>query len=163
MSSNKDVGISEAFYRFAQLVMISLFLAVSILQLFSFPGQFRYEASNSGGSQVTRWALTFAVGLWLFLAQVAIVALSKILTLIRRDALLTPAGSQWFNLLIRTFTISALYGTVITFVAALTTDDPGPVVIVASLTTFIVAIYVVGFFIRHQIFHLTKSDSRGRF
>ena len=155
------MGISEAFYRFAQLVMILLFLAVSMLQLFSFPGQFRYEASTSGSSQVTRWALTFAVGLWLFLAQVAIVALWKILALIRRDALRTPAGSHWFNLLIRTFAISALYGTVITFVAALTADDPGPVVIVASLTAFIVAIYVVGFFMRHQIFSLTQGNSRG--
>jgi hypothetical protein len=56
------------------------------------------------------------------------------------------------NLLSRTLATSALYGAAVTITAALKADDPGPVVIVATLTTSIFTMYIVSYFIRHQIF-----------
>lgn len=152
MSEPHKNTIPRIFYYFARLVLIGMFLAVTVLQLLSFPGQFRFEASNGQGSQLARWVLTFMVGIWFLVGQVAIVALWKILTLIYQNRLLTSGGRTWVNLLSRTLATSALYGAAVTITAALKADDPGPVVIVATLTTSIFTMYIVSYFIRHQIF-----------
>ena len=135
----------------SRLVLIGLFAIVSMLQLFSFPGQFRFETSHSGGSQATRWFLTIMVGIWFLFAQISIVALWKILTLIYREKLIGNIGIQWVNILMRCLASAAIYGAAITLLAGVAADDPGPGVITASLTIFISALYVVGYFIRYQL------------
>ncbi len=153
MSKSGEQAIPRFFYYFARLILIGMFIAVTVLQLFSFPGQFRFEASNGQGSQLARWGLTFMVGIWFLLAQVAILALWNVCSLIYENSLLTSNGVKWVNILSRILASSALYGGAVTIAAALITDDPGPVVLVATLTTFIFTTYIVSYFIRHQIFH----------
>lgn len=147
--------ISKLFMYFATVVLAALFLLVTMLQLFSFPGQFRFEANTHQGSQLVRWALTFAVGLWFLLAQVAIVTLWKILRLIQANQLVSERGLSVVNLLVRTLATAMAYGVTFTLFAAISADDPGPVVIITALTAFISAIYVVSYFVRHQIFRGT--------
>ena len=145
--------IPRIFHYFTRLVLTGLFLAISMLQLLSFPGQFRYEASQGGASQASRWFLTIMVGIWFLFAQIAIVALWRILAMIYHRTLISPQGIKWVNLLVNTLRTAAIYGGAVMILAAIKTDDPGPVVLVTSLTTFIFAIYVVSFFMRFQIFH----------
>lgn len=144
--------IPQFFIYFAYLVLTALFLVVTMLQVFSFPGQFRYEANSNQGSQVIRWALTIAVGLWFLLAQVAIVSLWKILRLIFVNDLISERGLSAVNLLVRTLATAMAYGGLFTLVAASTVDDPGPVVVLTALTMFVAAIYFVSYFVRHQMF-----------
>lgn len=145
--------IPRIFHYFTRLVLTGLFLAISVLQLLSFPGQFRNEASQGGASQASRWFLTFMVGIWFLFAQIAIVALWRILTMIYQHTLKSPQGIKWVNLLVNTLGAAAIYGGGILILALVETDDPGPVVVVGSLTAFIFSTYVISFFIRFQIFH----------
>ena len=147
--------IPRIYLTFSRIVLVGLFLVITMLQLFSFPGQFRFEASQTGGSQVTRWVLTLVVALWFAFAQVAIVALWQIVTMIHSDSLLTARGVMRVNLLVRTFLFSGCFGGVITLAGALAADDPGPVVLLTAITALIFAIYVVSYFVRHQIFRGT--------
>lgn len=144
--------IPRHIFYFGRLILIGLFLAISMLQLLSFPGQFRNEASVGGASQTSRWFLTIMVGIWFFMAQIAIVALWKTLSLIYLNELVSETGLKWVNLIVRTLGAAALYGAGITIIAIIATKEPGPGVIVASVTTFISALFVVSYFFRHQIF-----------
>lgn len=153
VSTEKYQGkeIPRIFFYFSQLVLIGLFLAITVLQLLSFPGQFRYEASTGQGSQFSRWFLTIMVGLWFLLAQVAIVALWNVLTAIFLQKLLTKSGVRWLNILTRTLATASGYSVGVTTIALALTDDPGPVVVTGSLTAFVISTYIVSYFIRHQV------------
>ena len=151
MHSNPTTHLPRAFLYFARLVLAGLFAAVTMLQLLSFPGQFRYEASNGQGSQAARWFLTFMVGFWFLIAQVTVIALWNVLTYIYYQQITTPRGSRWMNTLVRALAVAAGYGVGVTTIALVFTDDPGPVVVTGTLTTFIFTLYIVGYFVRHQI------------
>ena len=156
MDANQNKQIPSAFLYFSRIILVGLFGAVSILQLLSFPGQFRYEASNSQGSQAVRWFLTFMVGFWFLIAQVTIVALWNVLSAIYQRTITTPQGARWMNLLVRALALAAGYGVGVTTIALIFTNDPGPVVVTGTLTSFIFTLYIVGYFVRHQIM---RADS----
>ena len=143
--------IPRQMHYFSRLILAALFAAITMLQLLSFPGQFRYEASNGQGSQGARWFLTIMVGLWLLMAQISIVALWHVLGGIYRNDIRSPRGIKWINVLVKTLATAAAYGVAVTALALLVTEDPAPVVVTATLTTFILAIFLVGYFVRHQI------------
>jgi len=114
MDANQSKQIPSAFLYFSRIILVGLFGAVSMLQLLSFPGQFRYEASNSQGSQVVRWFLTIMEGFWFLIAQVTIVALWNVLTAIYQRTITTPQGARWMNLLVRALALAAGYGVGVT-------------------------------------------------
>jgi hypothetical protein len=142
--------IPTAMYYLSRFILGGLFLAITMLQTLSFPGQFRYEASNGQGSQAARWFLTIMVGLWFLLAQIAIVALWRVLAAIYHDSLHTVLGIRWLNLLVRTLGGAACYGVGVTSLSLIFTHDPAPVVVTGTLTAFISSLYIVGYFVRHQ-------------
>ena len=156
MDVNQSKQIPNALLYFSRLILVGLFGAVTMLQLLSFPGQFRYEASNGQGSQTARWFLTFIVGFWFLIAQLAIVALWNVLTEIYHRRITTPKGVRWMNLLVRALGLAAGYGVGVTTIALIFTNDPGPVVFTGTFTSFIYTLYIVGYFVRHQIL---RADS----
>jgi len=157
MSSQPANQIPRAFLYFARFILIGLFLAITMLQLFSFPGQFRYEASNGQGSQSARWFLTIMVGFWFLIAQFSIIALWKVLTRIYYRTLRSTRGKQSLNILVASLATGAGYGVAVTSIALIFADDPGPVVVTGTLTAFIFALFIVGYFFR---FHALSDDTQ---
>lgn len=137
---------------FSRLIFLGLFAAITVLQLLAFPGQFRHEANTGHGSQLARWILTSIVGIWFLFAQIAIVAVERILTYIHRSQLLSEEGRFWSDLIVHTLIGSAIYGFAITIFAAIKTEEPGPGVIVAILTIFCSASALISYFIRYHMY-----------
>ena len=152
--------IPPALLLVARLVLAGLFLIITLLQTLSFPGQFRHEAATGHGSQVARWVLTSIVALWFFFAQIAIIALERILTAIYRVEMGSISSQRWLNALVRILGISAGYGITITAFAAVKTQDPGPGVVTAALTLFCATTFVVAFFIRYHLFSAQTLSNR---
>ena len=140
------------------LSMAGFFAIITMLQLLSFPGQFAYEARNGQGTQLARWVLTFIVGVWFLFAQISLIALSRVITLIYRGQLISSNGKRWMDFLARSLFAGTLYGVGVTLFAAIQADDPGPVVVVATITLFTATISVVGFFFRLQINSSTEKE-----
>ena len=140
------------------LSMAAFFAIITMLQILSFPGQFAYEARSGQGTQLARWVLTFIVGVWFLFAQISLIALSRVITLIYRGQLISSNGKRWMDFLARSLFAGTLYGVGVTLFAAIQADDPGPVVVVASLTLFTATISVVGFFFRLQINSSTEKE-----
>jgi hypothetical protein len=140
------------------LSMAGFFAIITMLQLLSFPGQFAYEARNGQGTQLARWVLTFIVGVWFLFAQISLIALSRLITLVYRGQLISSNGTKWMKILARSLFTGTLYGVGVTFFAAIQADDPGPVVVVATITLFTATISVVGYFFRLQIKSMTEKE-----
>lgn len=140
------------------LSMAGFFAIITMLQILSFPGQFSYEARNGQGTQLARWVLTFIVGVWFLFAQISLIALSRVITLIYRGQLISSNGKRWMDFLARSLFAGTLYGVGVTLFAAIQADDPGPVVVVATITLFTATISVVGFFFRLQINSSTEKE-----
>ncbi len=140
------------------LSMAGFFAIITMLQLLSFPGQFAYEARNGQGTQLARWVLTFIVGVWFLFAQISLIALSRLITLIYRGQLISSNGTEWMKILARSLFTGTLYGVGVTLFAAIQADDPGPVVVVATITLFTATISVVGYFFRLQIKSMTEKE-----
>ena len=140
------------------LSMAGFFAIITMLQLLSFPGQFAYEARNGQGTQLARWVLTFIVGVWFLFAQISLIALSRLITLVYRGQLISSNGTKWMKILARSLFTGTLYGVGVTLFAATQADDPGPVVVVATITLFTATISVVGFFFRLQINSSTEKE-----
>ncbi len=140
------------------LSMAGFFAIITMLQLLSFPGQFAYEARNGQGTQLARWVLTFIVGVWFLFAQISLIALSRLITLIYRGQLISSNGTKWMKILARSLFTGTLYGVGVTLFAAIQADDPGPVVVVATITLFTATISVVGYFFRLQIYRTTEKE-----
>lgn len=146
-------------YLLAMIALSGFFCIMTMLQLFSFPGQFSYEARNGQGTQLARWVLTFIVGIWFVFAQISLIALSQLITLIYKGLLISKSGDRWMNLLTRALFGGTLYGAIVTCFAAIQADDPGPVVVMASITLFTATISIVGYFLRFQILHYSPSEN----
>ncbi len=140
------------------LSMAGFFAIITMLQLLSFPGQFAYEARNGQGTQLARWVLTFIVGVWFLFAQISLIALSRLITLVYRGQLISSNGTKWMKILARSLFTGTLYGVGVTLFAAIQADDPGPVVVVATITLFTATISVVGYFFRLQIKSMTEKE-----
>ena len=138
--------------------MAGFFAIITMLQILSFPGQFAYEARSGQGTQFARWVLTFIVGVWFLFAQISLIALSRVITLIYRGQLISSNGTKWMKILARSLFTGTLYGVGVTLFAATQADDPGPVVVVATITLFTVTISVVGYFFRLQINRTTEKE-----
>ena len=138
------------FVRAGQAGIVALFAVVTMLQLLSFPGQFAYDEANNRMSSPVRWFLTFAMALWMFTAQVALVGLWKFVTLTKNGELFTADMQRWLTVIVRAlgtslgFCITAL----ITIIAI--ADDPGPGVMLSALTGLVGALYFSAYLVRHH-------------
>lgn len=128
----------------------ALFIVVTMLQLFSFPGQFAYDEANDRLSSTMRWVMTFAMAIWMLTAQFALVGLWKFVTLTSRGELFTSEMHRWLTVIVRAL------GTSLGFcIAALATiiaiaDDPGPGVMLSALTGLIGALFFAAYLVRYH-------------
>ena len=127
-----------------KLFLSGLFFLFTVLQTFSFPGQFAYMAQTSPKDAGWRWPLTFLVGFMFLCAQVVIISVWKLLNLIKSDQIFTSKSIIHFDRIIYSIGAASLFPIGILVFLFFEADDPGlPMVIVTFLTALGVLFLIV--------------------
>lgn len=141
---------------FARLSLIALFAIITMLQLFSFPGQFAHMRRVESIDLVIEILLTILVGMWMFLGQFASVALWKLLKFAEMKQFFTKPSLRWFQFLITSAKGAATVPILLFLVIAPRADDPGALVLLTAMTLFLLTLAIFLTILREQI--STKFD-----
>lgn len=140
-----------------KLGISALFIVVTMLQLFSFPGQFAYDEAHDRLSSPMRWVMTFAMAIWMLTAQVALVGLWKFVTLTQRNELFTREMQRWLTVIVRSLGTSLGF-CIAAFVTILSiADDPGIGVVISALTGLIGALFFAAYLVRYHNARATEE------
>lgn len=115
--------------------LAALFLALLVLQLFSFPGQFAYQAEQDPDAAPWRWPLTALAAYWLLCAQVVVVCTWRLLSLVRDDRIFSDAARAWVDAILWAIGAAWVVLLVVFLWAGFTADDPGVPILLFVLTT----------------------------
>ena len=135
----------------ARLSLAALFLIVTVLQVFSFPGQFAHMRRVSGISLLLEILLTVLVAALFLCAQIAIFSLSKIVSHIHSNTFYSFNSYIWMNRFVSTLKIATLFPISLIFIIAPEADDPGVLVMLMAITFFVVTSFVISALLRDQI------------
>ena len=136
---------------FARLSLVALFLIVTVLQIFSFPGQFAHMRRVSGISLLLEILLTVLVAALFLCAQIAIFSLSKIVSHIHSNTFYSPNSYMWMNRFVNALKIATLFPISLIFIIAPQADDPGVLVMLMAITIFVFTSFVISSLLRDQI------------
>lgn len=137
--------------RYAQLSIILLFAIITMLQLFSFPGQFAHMRKLGKIELIFEIWLVLLVGIWLLSAQFGLLCLWKILAQIKSKTLFDPISILWLSRLVKTFKYALFVGIALLLTIALQADDPGAPVLLTALTLFISTLYISSSLLLDQV------------
>jgi uncharacterized membrane protein (UPF0136 family) len=136
---------------------VLLFLGLTLLQLFSFPGQFQHMRRTQGLSLVFEVSLTLIVGLWLLCGQLALFALLKIVGEMKVDAFYSLNNLVWIERLLLTFKTATVIPIVLFLMIAPQADDPGFLVVLSIATLFIFSLTAITSLLKDQIEMKTRN------
>lgn len=137
--------------RYAQLSIILLFAIITMLQLFSFPGQFAHMRKLGKIELIFEIWLVLLVGIWLLSAQFGLLCLWKILAQIKSKTLFDTISILWLSRLVKTFKYALFVGIALLLTIALQADDPGAPVLLTALTLFISTLYISSSLLLDQV------------
>jgi hypothetical protein len=137
--------------RYAQLSIILLFAIITMLQLFSFPGQFAHMRKLGKIELIFEIWLVLLVGIWLLSAQFGLLCLWKILAQITSKTLFDPISILWLSRLVKTFKYALFVGIALLLTIALQADDPGAPVLLTALILFISTLYISSSLLLDQV------------
>ena len=80
--------------------LVLLFGVLVLFQTMSLPGQFAYMAREDPEMAYLRWPATAVTVFWLLCVQVVIVAIWKLLTLVRRERIFSTDSMAWVNVIV---------------------------------------------------------------
>jgi hypothetical protein len=83
-----------------RVLLVLLFGVLVLLQTFSLPGQFAYQARQSPESAYLRWPLTAVSVFWVLCAEVVIVCTWRLLTLVKSDRIFSEASLKWVDAIV---------------------------------------------------------------
>ena len=138
-------------FKVARLSLIALFGIVTVLQLFSFPGQFAYMRRTSGLSLLIEILLTLVVALLFACAQIAIISLWKIINHIEQGRFHSRTSYLWMNRLVLSLKTASLFPILLILIVAPKADDPGVMVLLIAITLFIFTLFQISSIFRDQI------------
>lgn len=115
--------------------LVALFLALLVLQLFSFPGQFAHQAEQDPDAAPWRWPLTALAAYWLLCAQVVVVCTWRLLSLVRDDRIFSDAARTWVDAILWAIGAAWVVLLAVFLWTGFTADDPGVPVLLFVLTT----------------------------
>jgi hypothetical protein len=130
---------------------VLLFLGLTLLQLFSFPGQFQHMRRTQGLSLVFEVSLTLIVGLWLLCGQFALFALWKIVGEMKVDAFYSLNNLVWIERLLLSFKTATVIPIFLFLMIAPQADDPGFLVVLSIATLFIFSLTAITSLLKDQI------------
>ena len=138
-------------FLFARFAIGALFFIVTLLQLFSFPGQFNYSRQQGDMGLFSQVALTLFFGAWMFAAQWGLVSLWKILTYMEGGKFFTSDCMAWIDRIVAALKYSAFVPVVLIGLIAPQADDPGIMVALLGLLFFTSSLAVLAVLLRDQI------------
>lgn len=140
-------------YRFliARSGFALLFLGITLIQLFSFPGQFTHMRREQGTSLILEITLTFLVGVWLMCGQLALAALWKITGEMEGDQFFGPRSLLWIDRLLIALKAACLFPVILFALLVPQADDPGFFVLLSVVILFLLVLTSVASLLRDQI------------
>ena len=151
----KVVSVSQI--SVARFALAGLFFIVTVLQVFSFPGQFAHIRRTSGISFLLEILLVFLVAGLFFCAQITIVSLWKIVSHIQSNTFNSVNSYLWMDRLVSALRIATLFPISLILIIAPQADDPGVLVILMAITFFVFTSFVISSLICNQIQHKTTD------
>ncbi len=130
---------------------VLLFLGLTLLQLFSFPGQFQHMRRTQGLSLIFEIALTLVVGLWLLCGQSALFTLWKIVGEMQADRFFGEQSLLWIDRLLLALKAACVIPCILFVMLVPQADDPGFFVMLTILTLFLFTLATVASLLRDQI------------
>ena len=124
-----------------RIFLVALFGILVLFQVMSLPGQFAHMAREDPEMAYLRWPATAVTVFWVLCVQVVIVAMWRLLTMVRKDRIFSEASMRWVNVIVGAIAAGwAVLVTVFLYVGV-NADDPGlPLV----LFLLVVGVAVVG-------------------
>lgn len=116
--------------------LVVLFGLLVILQTFSFPGQFAYQAGQHPDQAWLRWPLTAFAAIEILCLQVILVCTWRLLGMIGKDRIFTNDAIRWVDVIIAAFGVAWLLAAGGALWAVWGADDPGGPILLFTLLTF---------------------------
>ena len=138
-------------FTLARLGFSVLFIALTMVQILSFPGQFAYMRKTQGISLMFEVLLTLTVGLWIACGQFAIVCLWKIIALMQNSRFYTKTSIKWIDWLMFIFKLASFMAVVLFLLIASVADDPGILVVLSVLSLIVFTLTLTVSLLRDQI------------
>ena len=126
-----------------KVLFFLLFSGLTLLQVFSFPGQFQHMRRMQGLSLLLEISLIFMVGLLLCCGQVALICLWRITEAIRVGLFFSHSNIVWIGRLLRAFKVASAIPVILILILAPQADDPGFFVMLSILMLFIFSLTVI--------------------
>ena len=145
------VKLLELKYRLARLLIIPFFVLITVLQVFSFPGQFNQMREVKSIEFLLELFLTLLVGGWLLCGQIALVILWKLLGKMQQNQFFSISSLKLLDRLVLVTRIAALVSLVLFTALIWQADDPGFFVLLTSIGLFLVTFHLVIDLLRNQI------------
>jgi hypothetical protein len=108
-----------------RVFLVLLFGVLVMFQTFSLPGQFAYMAKESPDLAYLRWPLTAVSVFWVLCVQVVIVAIWKLLTLVKKDRIFSEASLRWVDAIVWAILAAWVVLVVVFLYVGFNADDPG--------------------------------------
>ena len=137
----------------ARFALAALFFIVTVLQVFSFPGQFAHIRRTTGISFLLEILLVFLVAGLFFCAQITIVSLWKIVSHIQSKTFYSANSYLWMDRLVSALRTATLFPISLIVIIAPQADDPGVLVMLMAITLFVFTSFVISSLICNQIQH----------
>lgn len=151
MKISKRISTNVSKFLLAKVALIGLFTIVTVLQVFSFPGQFAHMGRINGWKLILEVALTLLVALLFLCAQVAIFSLGKLIKHMESGTFYTTNSYTWMNRLVLALKAAVAFPIILILIIAPQADDPGVMVMLTAITLFIFTIFIVSSLLRDQI------------
>lgn len=135
----------------ARAGFVLLFLGLTLLQVFSFPGQFQHMRRTQGLSLLFEIALTIVVGLWLLCGQFALFTLWKIVGQIEAGTFYSFKNLEWIDRLLLSFRIATIIPIALFIMIAPQADDPGFLVLLCIVGLFIFSLSAMTSLLKSQV------------
>ena len=151
MKISKRISTNVSKFLLAKVALIGLFTIVTVLQVFSFPGQFAHMGRINGWKLILEVALTLLVALLFLCAQVAIFSLGKLVKHMESGSFYSTNSYTWMNRLVLALKAAVAFPIILILIIAPQADDPGVMVMLTAITLFIFTIFIVSSLLRDQI------------
>ena len=118
-----------------RVFLVFMFGVLVLFQVMSLPGQFRHMAEQDPDMAYLRWPLTAVTVFWVLCVQVVIVAIWKLLTLVKYDRIFSEASLRWVDVIVWAIAAAWVVFVAVFLFVGFNADDPG-----VPLVLFLLAI-----------------------
>ena len=108
-----------------RVLLVVAFGILIVFQTLSLPGQFAYMAREHPDLAYLRWPMTAVAVFWVLCIQVVIVCTWKLLSLVQRDRIFSPASASWVNAIVWAIGAAWIVLAGVLAYVGLHADDPG--------------------------------------